>query len=82
MAQTLDKQAEEKERKAAIEQLRTKRSELANKLSALDDSIEQMENNDFKARLGNVQLSKMTIKQKSEVVDRLGLDAFLGLLKR
>jgi hypothetical protein len=77
---TVTDQREQAERDAAREELMRQRAVKAAELQKLDDKLAQVSDADFMARLGRMQVSEMTVKEKSELVSRLGLAGFEKLL--
>jgi hypothetical protein len=80
MAETATELEAERRRAEAIGKLNKERGEAAARLAALDTKLSQAENADFLERLGRMKVHEMTLREKSEIVSRLGLDGFLELL--
>jgi hypothetical protein len=77
---TVEQSEQQQARDAALAELKRQRGEAAARLAKLDDKLKEAENADFIERLGRMKVSEMTTREKSELVSRLGLDGFLGLL--
>jgi hypothetical protein len=52
----------------------------AARLAQLDTKLAQAENADFSERLGRMKVQEMTLREKSELVTRLGFRGFMELL--
>jgi hypothetical protein len=80
MAQTIEQQRAEAERAAALAELKRQRAVKAAELQRIDDKLAQVRDHDFMSRLGALELKSMSVKQRSEVVARIGYEKFRDLL--
>jgi hypothetical protein len=80
MAATVEELEAAKAREEEKARLLKVRNEAAARLAAAEAKLAQAENVDFIERLGRMQISEMTAREKSEIVSRLGLEGFEKLL--
>jgi hypothetical protein len=80
MAMTIDEQERQREHAAVLAELRRRRAEVAGKLAKIDAKIGQLGDANFRERLGSRKVSEMTVKEKAEVVDKVGFEGFAELL--
>jgi hypothetical protein len=79
MAGTINEAEAQRERAKGLAELKRQRDEVAAKLAEKDAQIAQVEDHDFKARLGDLKQSQMSTKQKSEAIARLGAKEYPAL---
>ena len=77
---TVDEQQAADERSKLIAQLRETRAKRLAELARADEALAAAEDADFHARLGQTELKGMGIKEKAEVVSRIGYERFRALL--
>jgi hypothetical protein len=77
---TIEAIREQDERDAAMAELLRKRAVKAAELQKLDEQLAEVRDHDFVARLGALELKSMSVKQRSEVVSRIGYERFRDLV--
>jgi hypothetical protein len=80
MAATAAELEQQRQRDEVLAKLKRERAEVSTRLAAVESKLVEAENADFIERLGKMQVSEMTVKEKSELVSRLGLEGFERLL--
>jgi hypothetical protein len=76
---TINQAAEQRERDRILNELRSQRAAKASELEKLDQKIENLSDADFKQRLGDRPRSQMSVKERSEVVAKVGVSEYLQL---
>jgi flagellar motility protein MotE (MotC chaperone) len=76
---TINQAAEQRERDRILNELRSQRAAKASELEKLDQKIENLSDADFKQRLGDRSRSQMSVKERSEVVAKVGVSEYLQL---
>jgi hypothetical protein len=77
---TISGQNEQDERAQAIAQLKSRQAAKQAELARIDEALAAAEDHDFHARLGREQIKTLDVRQKSEIVSRLGSQKFLELI--
>jgi hypothetical protein len=77
---TIEQQREADERNRMIEQLRAQRAAKAAELQAIDTKLEQVTDADFMSRVGQADLKTLSVRERSEIVSRLGPQEFERLV--
>jgi hypothetical protein len=79
---TIEQQREQDERNAMIEQLRAARASKAAELARIDEKLAAATDADFMARVGTADLKTLSVRERSEIVSKIGPDRFAELVLR
>jgi hypothetical protein len=77
---TIEEQRAADERSRAIAQLKAQRAEIAGKLEEKDKAISALETADFMAKFGTADVRKLSDREKSRIISKLGAEKYLELI--
>jgi hypothetical protein len=80
MAMTVEDLERARAKLDALSELRAERAEAASRLAELESALAVAESSDFKERLGSRPLKEMTLRERSELVARIGYVRFRELV--